>query len=774
MGTVYLAERADQQYQASVAVKFARGGFAAPELERRFRAERQFLADLAHPNIARLLDGGTTPDGTPYLVMELVEGEPIDVWCDQREVGLDGRLALFQKVCAAVQHAHQALLVHRDLKPSNILVSADGTPKLVDFGIAKLLAADGDADATATMRLMTPAYSAPEQVRGGRITVATDVYALGGVLYRLLAGRVPFDVTGSSPAEVERLVCDTEPVRPSAAASGRAAAWRRRLGGDLDTIVVTALHKDPARRYPSVDRLAEDLRRYADGQPVLARRDSPWYRAGKYIRRHRVGVATAAAIVLLTAAYTLRLASERDRARVESTKAAQVTAFLTELFAVSSPEVSQGREITARELLDSGRTRIATELVDQPEVRATLLQTMGEAYWKLGLYDTATTVIQEALGLRDSLFGHRHPDVARSLNILGALLYERGGRDSALVLLEDALAIRRSLGTRDTATALVLNDLGWLMTERGELARAESLNREALALRRALRGSEHPDVAESLNNLGAVLFSAGRYEEAESLYAEAYEMRRRLLGERHPLGGYSQNNLANAAEYAGRLEVAERSLRKSLELGRVSMGADHPEQATSLVNLGRVLGRQGRYAEGERVLREAIALDRRGRGPNHPYVAYDLRMLGNLLRAAGDARGAREPLEQAIAIYRRSDPSPGGGIGQGLTELGTTLVELSEFRAAERRLREALTLLATAYPAEHPAAVDARIALGAALAGQRRFAESEQLLLDAERVSGAHADWGGARLVSARGRLAELYEAWDRPAEARRYRGAER
>ena len=255
MGTVYLAERADGQYQASVAIKFVRGSLAAPELARRLVAERQILAGLTHPNIAWLLDGGTATDGTPYLVMEHVAGEAIDTWCERRGLGLAARLALFRRVAAAVQYAHQALVVHRDLKPSNILVTADGTPKLVDFGIAKLLAGEG-AETTATVRALTPAYAAPEQVLGDRITVATDVYGLGGVLYRLLAGRAPLDLAGLSPGEIEHRICEQSPAAPSAAARGAASAWRRSLKGDLDTIVLTALSKEPGRRYATAEALA--------------------------------------------------------------------------------------------------------------------------------------------------------------------------------------------------------------------------------------------------------------------------------------------------------------------------------------------------------------------------------------------------------------------------------------------------------------------------------------------------------------------------------------
>ena len=332
MGTVYRAERADSAYRASVAIKFVRGSLASPDAERRFRSERQILADLAHPNIARLIDGGTADDGTPFLVMDVVEGEAIDRYCDHRGLVLRERLELFRTVCAAVQYAHQALVIHRDLKPSNILVTADGTPKLLDFGIAKLLDAESDAagDTGTLARALTPTYASPEHMRGARVTVATDVYSLGVVLYKLLTGRLPFDVPlGASPGDIERLVCDTEPTRPSAADA--------RLAGDLDAIVLKALRKEPELRYPSVGELSEDVRRYLAREPVTAARGTTAYRISKFARRNarRLSIAGGMLVVVvgIVGYYTVRVARARDGARLEALRAEQVSRFLTQTFA---------------------------------------------------------------------------------------------------------------------------------------------------------------------------------------------------------------------------------------------------------------------------------------------------------------------------------------------------------------------------------------------------------------------------------------------------------
>ena len=419
MGTVYLAERADAQFRQQVALKVVNRHLVNDEIVRRFRTERQILADLDHPNIAHLLDGGTTADGLPYLVMEYVVGERIDAYCNARALALRERLALFLAVCDAVQYAHRNLVIHRDIKPSNILVTPDGAPKLLDFGIAKLMGTGAERGAALTRadeRLMTPEHASPEQVRGEPVTTGSDVYALGILLYHLLTGERPYTPDDGSVAALERAICETAPDKPStvvmraATRAGNAAApapvpvpaprrLARALTGDLDNIVLMALRKEPARRYASAAQMAEDVRRYLDQRPVIARPDTWSYRTAKFLRRHTASVTAAAAVVVVLAAvvvyYTQRLAGERDRAQDAERRAVRetetskrVSDFLVELFRVSDPDKARGETITAREILDRGAERIDQELDDEPEVQAQLMDTMGLVYRSLGLYGT--------------------------------------------------------------------------------------------------------------------------------------------------------------------------------------------------------------------------------------------------------------------------------------------------------------------------------------------------------------------------------------------------
>ncbi len=743
MGTVYLAERVDEQYQASVAIKFVRGTLAAPELARRLRAERQILADLTHPNIAWLLDGGTAADGTPYLVMEHVDGEPIDLWCERRGVGLASRLALVRRICAAVQHAHQALIVHRDLKPSNILVTADGTPKLVDFGIAKLLTGDAGAEATGTVRLLTPAYAAPEQVRGGRIGVATDVYALGGVLYRLLTGRTPIDVTGVSPGELERRICEVTPAAPSDAAQGPAAAWRRALRGDLDTIVLKALRKEPERRYASVEQLAEDLRRYEAGLPVQARPDTWQYRGGKFVRRRRTGVVAAAALVVMTAAYTVQLSRERDRARIEATKAGQVATFLQDLFEVSDPRQSRGATITARELLDRGARRVTDGLADQPEVRATLMQVIGRVYDRLGLYDEARDHLDSAVAIRRRLFGDRHHDVAESEGWLGLALQHLGDAaaaephyreqlrieralhagdhehlvsaeadlasflhraelpDEAEARFRDAIAMRERLGPNAGSLAMLSDGLASTLSRKGDYAGAERWFRQAVALVRAEVPLDSVVLAIAIHNLSDVLVNLGQLDEAVTLQGQALAIYLAYFGPEHPEVATIRVGLGRVLRAQGAFAEAEEQFRLAIA-DSMRIGSGHPDIGTRFGYLGTTVLAQGRLDEAEAALRRALAIRRTALGPEHPYVAISVNELAGLYYARREWARAEALYRDALALRRRVHPPDHPYIAYSLVGLARTLVAEGRPRQAAPLVREAERIRAAVLPEGHP------------------------------------------------------------------------
>jgi serine/threonine-protein kinase len=772
MGTVYLAERADEQYQASVAIKFVRAGAASAELGRRFRAERQILAALTHPHIAWLLDGGTAADGSPYLVMEYVAGEPIDSWCDRRGLGLEGRLALFLRVCAAVQHAHQALVVHRDLKPSNILVTADGTPKLVDFGIAKLLAEGSDAEATGTLRLLTPAYGAPEQARGGPITVATDVYSLGAVLFKLVTGRTPFDFTGASAGEIERRIVAEAPPAPSAAATGPHAAWRRRLRGDLDTIVLKALRKEPERRYASVEQLAEDVRCHQRGRPVRARPDTLGYRVSRFLGRHRWGVGATAVVVTLSAGYTVGLARERDRARAEATKAAAVADFLKGLFEVSDPSQSRGQTVTARELLDLGARRIEDGLADQPDVQATLMRVIGEVYGSLNLNEAARPLLVGALQRHRQLYGPDHQEVATSLLSAGVLLQNMGQAAAAESSYREALAIRLRLDPDDDAAlSPVLSRLAYLVEGAGRYEEAERLYRDALARNRRLYPPDDPRIAAILVRFGSLLRQTDRLDAAEPVLREAVAVQRQRYGRVHPRVASAVRNLAALRRDQGDLAEADTLYREALAIRRELYGGDHGDVATTLHSYGLLLQRTGDHERALATLTEAVEMLERVHHGAHPNLAVGYYDLGVELRDQGRLNEAAARFRQSIAMDDRFLARTHRDRGQSRLGLASVLMAQRRHAAAEPVLRRSLAMRREALPPEHRYVRETETELAACLTALRRFREAEALLVPA--YEGLRATEGAAdgRTQRARQRLVELYEAWGKAGDAARYRG---
>jgi len=824
MGTVYSAVRADDAFRKEVAIKVIRHGADDPELLRRFLAERQILATLDHPNIARLLDGGTTGDGLPYVVMERVRGEPLDRYCDAGSLPVNERLRLFLDVSAAVQHAHHNLVVHRDLKPANILVTAEGTPKLLDFGIAKLLDATPGEGATATMlHAMTPAYASPEQVRGGPITTASDVYGLGVVLYELLTGQPPYRLDHRTGPEIERVICDQSPDKPSAkVARGAEVAsrargltperLRRRLAGDLDTIVLKALRKEPKRRYASVEQLAEDLRRHLDGRPVIARPDTFRYRAEKFVRRHRAGVVALLAVVALTAVYTAQLARERDGARLQAAKAAQVAEFLQTLFRVSDPDESRGRTVTVRELLDRGAARIQDELAAQPEAQADLMAVIGDVYLQLGLYAEATAQMEAALATRRRIGKGEDAKAAEVLQALSVVKKVAGDYEAADTLAGQAVALRRRLRGPPADLAGSLNTQAEARRVRGDYPAAESFSREALALRRVALPAEHRDIADNLNNLALLIHARGDYGAAERMHRDSLAMRRRVLGEDHPEVSNSLNNLAVTLAAHGDYAAAERHYREALALRRRILGEDEPRTLNTERNLGALLVEKGDEAAAEPVLREALDLMRGRLDADHPYasdawmslalalsargahhsagvmaedaLARHRRRLGDrhpdtlramvrlarVKRAAGDRAGGQQWFRRALEGQRGILPAGHPAAAETLAGLGAGLLEDGEAAAAEPLLREAWALASERLLRGHVIRAEAAAALGGTFAARGRHAEAEPLLVAAYEGLQASRGSGHASTVMAQDRLVRLYESWGRPSEAARAR----
>jgi eukaryotic-like serine/threonine-protein kinase len=750
MARVYEAERADGVFRQKVAVKILRRREgAAEERFQRFLAEREILASLEHPGIARILDGGATDEGRPYLVMEIVDGEPLDRWCRQRQPALGSLLALFAEICGAVHFAHQRLVVHRDLKPSNILVLPDGRPKLLDFGIAKLLQPesrelDPEAPRTQTgLLLLTPEYAAPEQLRGEAVTTATDVYALGVILYELLVGRRPFDLRGKSPSEIERIVCEEEPTRPSTAvtrlpadADGRPdAAPARALGGDLDTIVLKALAKEPDRRYRSAAELADDLERYREGRPVVARPATMGYRLARFVRRHRLGVAAAAMIlvVLVASAVLLGLqqretARERDRARVEAAKARQVTAFLIDLFEASDPQNALGVEVTARRLLQTGREQIEA-MEAEPAVRAELAQAIGQVYQSLASFEDAESLLREALELRRSALGERDLETAASRQALGELLRIRGSFAESAALLERALEVRGELaGERSREVAETLRSLARLARDNGDLETAVLRYEKALEAERGAAGARDPAVGDILSDLAVAQQELGRYAEAEDAVRQALEIWRGLLGENHPRIANALNNLGLINSRAGNYEAAERYYREALKRWDVLVDEGHPERVGVLSNLAVLLHKKGDYAEAVELKREVLAQDRKAFGDTHPYVAMSLNSLGATVDMLGDWDEAEALKREAVALYQRLYEGAHPELATALNNLAVLLEKKGELEEAEELSRASLRMRQTVFAGAHPMVAEGMHNLGRLLWHRGKLAEAEEML----------------------------------------------
>jgi serine/threonine protein kinase/tetratricopeptide (TPR) repeat protein len=790
MGAVYIADRADGQFEQTVALKLIKRGMDTEAILRRFHDERQILARLDHPNIARLLDGGLTDDGLPYFTMEYVDGDPIDRYCDNNRLSINERLGLFLTAVAAVQYAHRNLVVHRDLKPSNILVATDGTVKLLDFGIAKMLDADDDELTRTGARLMTPAYASPEQMAGRPVTTATDVYSLGAVLYELLSGRRPLDAAELTPQEFERAVRTTEPEKPSRAIERRTSGGkspvtaqaiaharrshpsqvRRRLTGDLDNICMVALRKEPERRYSSVGHLADDIRRHLSGRPVTARRDTVGYRFRKFLWRNRVAVGVSAAVVIVIATLvtfgTARLARERNRAMLEAEKAEQVSRFLASLFEAANPDQARGKEVTARDMLDRGAERLQEELTDQPEVRAKMMSVVAEVYLSLGYYDEADSLVRDALAIQRELNGERHIDTMKSMQTLCLVVWEKGDYETSMKMVKELLEIRRDvLGPDHLDVALSLNDLGWMFYEKDSLDTAEELEREALGIRR--RAGDERAISESLTNLAIVVMSKGDLEAAEQGFREALEIRRRL-GENPSDVAFSLNNLATVLEQKGDYEAGEPVYREALDLYTRLFGLNHPDLATPYVNLARLLRKTNKNAEAESLLQLAVALDQQ-RGEDHPYVAYDLNELGRVCRRLGKLDEAEAAYREAIRIYRVGSGTGPTAVASPLVGLGTVLTERGDPEGGEPLIREGLRLWTEVLGENHIKTASAEAALGACLSAMNRFEEAEAILLECyERPQGGPRD----DIAYTAQNLVDLYERWGKPSQAAAYRSA--
>ena len=692
MGIVLLVERADGQFEQRAALKLIKRGMDSEALLARFLRERQIVARLEHPHIARLLDGGID-DGLPYFAMEYVDGQPLLQHCAERRLGLDARIKLFVDICAAVQFAHRALIVHLDLKSSNVLVTADGAVKLLDFGIAKLLVEDIQATQTreSSSRPLTPAYAAPEQLCGEAVSTATDVYALGAILYELLAGARPYDFSDTTTIdEIRKRIDTTPPIPPSVRATADSPVQSRQLRGDLDTIVLTALKREPERRYPTVDALAQDLQRFLLAEPVRARRDTAWYRLGKFTSRHRVGVALAGLALFGLIATTSVALWQARVAREQARRAELVTGFVIDIFRVADPQgVPGGVKLSAVDVLDAGAQRLDAQLVSQPQLAARFGEVMGTIYVELGQYDRAIALLKHAI---DARRGVPTDDAdADLLTELGRAEYEKGDYPAAEMTVATALAQhRRDDGDSSASAARDLVLQGEIARRQGDFKKAEPLMRQALAMSRANLPAPNADIAGDLNQLAVLDSDMRNLDEGTSLTEEALAMFRALYGENHIDVAENLINLGSFRMQNGRAAEALPPLEEATAIYRRLLPADHPLLATALTTHARALDRMNRYAEAEPLYLEALAMQRRVLGAQHADVAATLNNLSVLRMHLNDFSASAGYSRDAIAVWvAQGKPEHPFALGSQ-ANLSVALRESGDLAESERLIRAVL------------------------------------------------------------------------------------
>ncbi|HLT45996.1 MAG TPA: serine/threonine-protein kinase, partial [Rubricoccaceae bacterium] len=738
-------------------------GMDTDEVLARFRRERQVLAGLDHPGIARLLDGGAAEDGRPFLAMEYVVGEPITDYCDRNRLDVAARLALFEQACAAVQHAHRRLVVHRDLKPSNVLVTAGGggalQVKLLDFGIAKLLQAREDEALTRTeARRLTPAYAAPEQVRGEAVTTAADVYALGVILHELL--------TGTRPPDPPRLPGGLVTAEAAVARRTTAERLRRRLRGDLDTIVLAALREEPEARYPSVESLLDDLRRHREGLPVQARPASAGYRLRKFARRHRAGV-TAAALVLLALLLGLGATAwqARETAR-EAARAERARDFALSLLEIADPDVARGEDVTAHALLDAAAERAARELADEPEVEEAVLDALAEINYRQGRAEEAERLFARVLALREARLGPADTLLAESLNNLAVLRAQHGHAEEAEALHARALAIRLGrLGPDHPDVAVSHYNLGVLARAQNDLESAERHHREALRIRRAHFGPEAEEVAQSVRSLALVQHQRGAYADAEALYREALALHARTDGAEGREASMAMNSLGALLETMGAYAEADTLLRRTVALQRRLYEGDNPQLVRSLTNYGILLVETGEAERAQGPLEEALAMARRLFEGDHAGVAVTQSSYALASYEQGRLAEAAAELEQALAMFGRL------GRDGFLTEftlrwLAEVHLARGDLAAADTLYRRARAVQEAELPARHPGRADVLLGLGRVALARGRPAEAEPLLRRALALRREGLGEGHPRTAEAESWLGACLAAQGRRAEA--------
>ncbi len=778
MGIVFQAGR-DDDFQMKVALKLIKPAMVTEETLSRFHRERQILANLRHPNIAQLFDGGTSDAGLPYLAMEFVDGEPIDVYCRRRRLSLRRRLELFCKVCDAVSYAHQNLVIHRDIKPANILVTQDGEPKLLDFGIAGLIDAKGSRGRMRTTRpLMTPEFASPEQVRGEHLTVAGDIYSLGVILYYLLTDAMPYAFNHDRPGDYLRIIYETTPLKPSQRATkdlgdqtevGDAGEHRRRrklLSGDLDSIVLHALQKEPGERYPSVEQFAEDIRLHLQGMPVRVRTGTFTYRLSKFIVRNHLALSTSALFVLLLIGFTLSSLYQYRQTLLEKDQAHRVTEILMSLFEITDPSWSRGETLTAKTFLDESTVKIKAELKDQPRAYSRLTGAMGRVYLKIGLHNEALALME------DSLAGYRSVDSApidkiETLNDLARLLAVKGDIRRAEQLSRQALADleQSAVGKDPLLRAKHQAELGWILTLKGAFGEAETLLQEALRVQREF-APETAELAAMLGYLGRLYLAQGAVTEAQQPLYESLALRSRILGGTHPQLAEILHDLSMLMAQSGDFRAAKRMSREALVMRRRLFGDQHYQVAANLVDLAAIFVAAGEGAEARLIYQDALNQMLRLFDEQHPDVLRTRFELGRLALADGDRDEAETHFAAMTAALPQQEQRAPYLIGCLLADYARLLAlsdQPPKTAAAGKWFKRALACLTRAVPAYHQQVIATRLALVNDHSRNGRYEQAAELLITLHNLADTNPEPFAEHREALDQAAKTLSLAWGRP-----------
>jgi len=812
MAVVYLAEQS-APVKRQVALKIVKLGMDSKQVVARFESERQALAVLDHPNIAKIFDGGITDSGRPYFVMELVHGIPITDYCDNYRLSTSERVELFAIVCSAVQHAHHKGLIHRDLKPSNVLVGVvDGKPqvKIIDFGIAKATSTSFTEQTLFTkigQVIGTPQYMSPEQadITGLDVDTRTDIYSLGVVLYELLVGVVPLDLAAVGEQAIRVALRERDPSKPSTritdlgdtreeiakARNTDPVNLQRQLRGDLDWVVMCAIAKDRTRRYETANALAMECQRFLKHEPVLARPPSTGYVLRRFIRRNRVtAIASSIALLAVLAGAVIatvgmvRAQRAEQVAEAEAATSNAINEFLQETLGSATPwRGGSGRDVTVIETLDTALLRIGDSFTDQPLIGAALRATIGETYLRLGQFEQAEPLFESSLEVRRSLLGDEHEDVAESLQYFGILRQRQGRFGESEPMIARALEIyRKRFGEKHPRTIEVLADHGVVLTDLARYDEATRVKHQVLEFRREFYGEEHKDVALSLGDLGWLYLSVGEWEESERLLRESVEMFRKLLDKARPHEtaaierwmALSLQNLGATLYSLGKLDEAEASYREALEVNRRIVGDDHPHVASNLVMIGAIISsRDNNYDEALALTREAIDLRRQVQGDNSAAVAGDLLYLATIHTDKGDPAAAIPVVRESVEIYRRlaaEGNSAPEWYASALNNMGLNLTLIGECSAALPYLEEGIEVYESLSGGDPANAGNTRSHYGRCLTELGRYPEAESTLLAAyaaiQPIRGDEHLW----TTRTADRLVALYEVWGKADEAAKYR----